>query len=217
MASVGDLVKAIAKIEDIDPAQVGRVARYLREADLISMKGRGESAAVMRIADAVNLLIGVNASRIGTAAAETVQKYRRLEVRELRSKLDPRLPAGVLGRFGSALESVLSAYVSGLWPDQIAGHEISPEGQLQFEDGELRVQITFQRPMPAASIRIGVTPDADLGDELETYLVEAIGPTLLMNFYERSHLKHYKSLGRVERTTIDQRTLLAVAECLKND
>jgi hypothetical protein len=52
---------------------------------------------------------------------------------------------------------------------------------------------------------------------MESYLTEAVPPVLLKKFYasSRVYLKHYKSADRLERTTITQQTLRAVADCIR--
>lgn len=62
MALLSELVSAIAAVEGIEESFVAGVARYLREADLISQAGRGRGAARMTTNDAAALLIAVNAT-----------------------------------------------------------------------------------------------------------------------------------------------------------
>jgi hypothetical protein len=52
---------------------------------------------------------------------------------------------------------------------------------------------------------------------MESYLAEAVPPILLKKFYapSRVYLKHYKSADRLERTTITEQTLRAVADCIR--
>jgi hypothetical protein len=217
MASLGKLVAAIARAEGIDPDQVGRIARYLRENGLINMKGRGGSAAQMTASDAANLLIGVNASRIGTNVAKIVPKYRDLEAREVRARNDPRPPAPVLGKFGQAFEELITAHITGVFPDLFLGEQVNPETQLSFEDGELAFQIVFDRTLVGASIRISIAADPDAGFDFESYFTAVATPILFVSFRPRSrvYLRHYTSVDRLEQTTITHRTLRAVADCLR--
>ena len=62
MARLSDLVIATSSALGIDKRSVNLCARYLREAGLISQKGRGPSAAHMAPQDAANLLLGIMAS-----------------------------------------------------------------------------------------------------------------------------------------------------------
>src|SRR4051794_11597802 len=80
MATLSELVEILARVEGIEPATVGLVARNLREAGLITTRGRGLSAANMSFRDAANLLIAVNATVSAREAPETLRNYRRLEI-----------------------------------------------------------------------------------------------------------------------------------------
>jgi hypothetical protein len=55
------------------------------------------------------------------------------------------------------------------------------------------------------------------GYGMESYLAEAVPPILLKKFYapSRVYLKHYKSADRLERITITEQTLRAVADCIR--
>lgn len=73
MALLSELVTAIASVEGLEESFVTGVARYLREAGLISQAGRGRGAAKMTYADAAALLIGVNATTLAKDAPEVVR------------------------------------------------------------------------------------------------------------------------------------------------
>lgn len=76
MARLSDLVSVLAKTLNVDEATVALIARYLREAGLISQKGRGRGAAHMTPRDAANLLIGVMASSATKGGPESVRLVR---------------------------------------------------------------------------------------------------------------------------------------------
>src|SRR6516225_3304479 len=81
MATLSQLVEAIAEVEGMDSATVALIARTVREAGLITTGGRGPSAGKMTVADAANLLIAVNTSASAHEAPDRVRKYRQLEMR----------------------------------------------------------------------------------------------------------------------------------------
>ena len=76
MATLTELVETIAEAEGLDPTSVGLIARYIREAGLITTGGRGPSAARMDFSDAAHLLIGVNATKAAQDAAKIVSISR---------------------------------------------------------------------------------------------------------------------------------------------
>jgi len=102
MATLSQLVEAIAEVEGMDSATVALIARTVREAGLITTGGRGPSAGKMTVADAANLLIAVNTSASAREAPDRVRKYRQLEMRSAEeSKL--------LSTFGDAIEQLILA------------------------------------------------------------------------------------------------------------
>src|SRR3712207_5689305 len=80
VALLSDLVKTIARVEELDAVTVGFYARSAREAGLVSKKGRGRGAAQMSATDAANLLIGVNASKLAKDVGDIVPQYRALKL-----------------------------------------------------------------------------------------------------------------------------------------
>jgi hypothetical protein len=79
MALISDLVSAIAEVEDIPEATVNLVARYIREAGYLSTGARGRNAPRATVADAANLLIGVNGSGcVVKDAPKAVESFRAL-------------------------------------------------------------------------------------------------------------------------------------------
>ena len=76
MARRSDLVKATADALKLDERTVQLCARHLREAGLISQKGRGRSAAHMTPTDATNMLLGVMSSSVLQDAPANVRAAR---------------------------------------------------------------------------------------------------------------------------------------------
>jgi hypothetical protein len=146
------LVEIVARVEGMDPATVSLIARNVREAGLISTGGRGLSAAKMTLADAVNLLIAVNATVTAREAPQTVRNYCRLEtVVGLRSAPSPQ-PRGRI-QLGDALKHLivaasnrtLQSYLSSTVPVLISQ---------EFYKEQVQIEFVFHKPTPYAYLTI---------------------------------------------------------------
>jgi hypothetical protein len=214
MATLSELVDAIADVEGIDPATVTLIARYIREAGLISTGGRGPSAAAMDLADAANLLIGVNATTTAAESARTVAAYRELEARELSAKS----PAMKYGKLGEAIEQLLHAIGVGELPETFLGRGIPPHLQKAFSTGGIEIDLKFRRSGSRLSVilRIVRRPATADGWELGT----ESGQSVMFAFHApRSRgppgKKENTAGDRVVETTIGYRTLSAVGKLLQ--
>jgi hypothetical protein len=78
MATLSDLVTAVAGVIGLPEATVFAYGRFARQAGLISQKGRGRSAASMSVADATNLLIAVCATGVTREAGAAIKTFRSL-------------------------------------------------------------------------------------------------------------------------------------------
>ena len=152
MGTLSGLVKAIAVVQGLDENQVLWIARYLREAGLITQGGRGRGGARMTVSDAANLLIGVNAPGAPKDSAALVQAFRDLDLTfDALSDPDPdewdASSEEVFRRgspFGPALEHVIADFIkSGTYP-------VSEE----------LTRVTLSGPLLNASIFCGA-PDAE--------------------------------------------------------
>ena len=76
MSLLSELVAATAQALRFEERSAALCARYLREAGLISQKGRGPSAAHMGPRDATNLLLGIMASDVIMEAPACVRLAR---------------------------------------------------------------------------------------------------------------------------------------------
>lgn len=92
MALLSDLVAAIAAVEGVEESFVGGVARYLREADMISQAGRGRGAAKMLPRDAAALVIAVNATVLAKDAPSILRHLAEFTWKDEReaSGVDPQ-------------------------------------------------------------------------------------------------------------------------------
>src|SRR5215471_16707790 len=79
MATLSDLVTALAGVTGLPESMVFAYGRFARQAGLISQKGRGRSAAAMTLTDAVNLLIAVAATGVTREAGSAVESFRSLK------------------------------------------------------------------------------------------------------------------------------------------
>jgi hypothetical protein len=78
MATLSDLVTALAGVTGLPKSTVFAYGRFARQAGLISQKGRGRSAASMTLTDAANLLIAVAATGVTREAGTAVEAFRSL-------------------------------------------------------------------------------------------------------------------------------------------
>ena len=78
MATLSDLVTALAGVTGLPEARVFAYGRFARQAGLISQKGRGRSAASMSVTDATNLLIAVCATDVTREAGAAIKTFRQL-------------------------------------------------------------------------------------------------------------------------------------------
>ena len=161
MATLTELVETIAEVEDMDPATVGLMARYIREDGLITMRGRGPSAAKMSLTDAANLLIGVNATSSAANVARSVRTYRKLHASQFLSASDEH-PVLMLGTLGEAIEQLLYGAGRGELPEPFLGQELDWDFQEAFSRGDVHVELGFQRPRPAARLAMLNRAEFDL-------------------------------------------------------
>jgi hypothetical protein len=78
MATLSDLVAALAGVTGLPESMVFAYGRFARQAGLISQKGRGRSAASMTLPDAANLLIAVAGTGVTREAGTAVEAFRSL-------------------------------------------------------------------------------------------------------------------------------------------
>jgi hypothetical protein len=216
MATLSELVDAIADVEGIDPATVTLIARYIREAGLISTGGRGPSAAAMGLTDAANLLIGVNATTTAAESARTVAAYRELEAREFSAKS----PAMKYGKLGEAIEQLLNVIGVGELPETFLGRGIPPHLQKAFSTGGIEIDLKFRRSGSRLSVILRIAQRTTPATADAWQLVAESGQSVLFAFYApRSRgppgKKENTAGDRVVETTIGYRTLSAVGKLLQ--
>jgi hypothetical protein len=162
MATLSDLVKAIAEIQGLEENQVLWIARYLREDGLITQGGRGRGGAKMGARDAANLLIGINAPGTAKQSTHFVRAFRDLplirdflspeditEWDDLRSEEDDDWTRSFyrLAPFGPALEQIINYFCE-------ADNQITSDV----------TRITFSGPLTTASIYMGLEDAERAGD-----------------------------------------------------
>jgi hypothetical protein len=220
MATLSELVNTIAAVEGIEPATVNLIARYVREAGLISTGGRGSSAAAMGLTDAANLLIGVNATTTATESARTVSACRGLEA-WARSN---RRPAMQYGTLGEAIEQLLYATGIGELPERFLNRGIPSNLQEAFSTGDVEIQLSFRRSGSrlSAILRIAPLPGSAPATADGWQLGAESGHSILFAFNApRSRgppeKKKDMTADRIVETTIGYRTLNAVGKLLQPD
>ncbi len=218
MATLSELADAVAAVEGIDPATVALIARYIREAGLISTGGRGPSAATMTLTDAANLLIGVNATTTAAEAARIVPTYRELEAHHVWLPADPADPAdGSLikyGTLGEAIEQLIYATTVGRLPKMFLNQEMPYVLQEAFDEQNARVALTFSKSEASASAVITPT---EFDDQTQTVVVSEGLTRIILTFLPPKvrgppRKKKNRTPDRIETTTIGYRTLSAVGK-----
>lgn len=219
MAILSDLVESIAEVEDIDPATIGLIARYIREAGLIATHGRGPSAAKMSATDAANLLIGVNATSTAVEAPRVVRAYRRLHASEAPVLSDPSLDIP-LGTLGEAIEQLLHGAGRGELAQPFAGKLLGSEFLEAFARGHVHIELRFCKSEKTATLRM---TECLLSDEIEPEreheLLDARSPDFVWKFKSAVSRgppadKIKPGSDRIEETTIGYRTLHAVGRLI---
>ncbi|TYO68494.1 hypothetical protein FXV83_00385 [Bradyrhizobium hipponense] len=195
MATLSQLIAAIAAAEGIDAERVTAIGRAVREHGLVRTSGRGTSAAQMEERDAANLLIATNTADTARTAPAAVLQYRALQ-----AKRDKRT-----SEFGSELEELISAAKREVLADYVTkmiavvgarGHIL---GKRRYPNEAYQFELTFEKPIPSVFVHIGASharPDVILFSDRREPPIKAGG-------------------DRRESTRITQRTILAVANVLR--
>jgi hypothetical protein len=232
MATLSELVVAIAKVEDIDPATVGLIARQVREAKLITMSGRGPSAAKMSFTDAANLLIAVNATKHANEAVRAVTFYRPMVPHEVEGTANAR-PLEEAGTFGQAVEQLLEAAAVGMLPNSFLGKIVPKQLQDGFSKGNVRIALKFNITFFGAALRMTPPPSKEAIDHLSHESVVALpssgfsfdflpsvrrrSPRIKERFGDRISYSTFRAVigDRIEETTIGYRTVKAVGKLIQ--
>jgi hypothetical protein len=220
MATLTELIDTIAAVEGLERSTVNLIARYVREAGLITTGGRGTSAATMSLTDAANLLIGVNATTTAADAPKTVSAYRELVSYEPMTKADPR-PPNKYGTLGEAIEQLVHATSVGELPEVFLHQEVPFDLQEAFPRGDVYINIKFRKSNLSAAVKIApiLAPDALTPELSEEWFETGILRGIFFGFYPpklRGPPKKKKTIGgdRIEEITIGYRTLSAVGKLL---
>lgn len=108
----GLLEPAIANITGAPLSTVRRHAQRLREGGMLSVSGRGSSAALWEISDAINVVISICCSETHSEAVEIVEKVRAAKLDRSRSILDDCVARGLriadAQTAGEALEGLVA-------------------------------------------------------------------------------------------------------------
>jgi hypothetical protein len=214
MATIGELAATVAQAEGLDQTTVALIARYLREEGFIQKKGRGPSAARMAVADAVNLLIAVNASITAVNANKVVPVYRELAAfkfddkgRRIFNVHEPVRYLKLNGTFGEALELLIGAAITGKLPDPFLSASVHRAVLDAFEQGNAEISIEFEKPDPKARIRVKVpAPEA------------TIMPSFVLEFWamsNRTDQRKKRTGDRKDHTEIGHLTIFSVAKVLQ--
>jgi hypothetical protein len=225
MATLSDLVLAVARVEGVDPATVNLIARIVREAGLIATGGRGPSAAQMGLSDASNLLIGVNAAKRANDAARVVAEYSRMVPYEYVAETE-RYPLKDSGTLGEAIEQLIQAVATAEFPESFMGRTVPAPLRESFGRGYANIFLTFNVSYLAATLRIQETLGVSVPDSTMRPLST---PLFLFNFFPKPSPKMRPELqgrisyaylagqipgDRIEEATISHRTIYEVAKLI---
>jgi hypothetical protein len=193
MATLSELVTAIANVEGIDAERVGAIARAAREEGLIRTSGRGTSAAKMEERDAANLLIATNTAETARAAPAAVLEYRTLQAKRGKTERD----------FGNALEELISAAKRESLADYVTNiiallGTVGHLGERRYANEAYEIVITFSKPIPHVQLHIGAS------NRRPDFIV-----------FTNRREPRVKAGDRFENTNITHRTILAVADVLR--
>jgi hypothetical protein len=221
MALLSQLVQALAAVEELDPVTVRFYARSLREAGLVSQRGRGRGAAQMTASDAANLIIGVNASALAIDVGKVTPKYRAVKLRwtdawKLKTKRLRSLIASDL-TFGEHLEYLVdlarpTAYGTSALNDLLDG--LVRKSDVAFADRRgipfprPKLEIEFARPHVAVGLQLHAPRIFEQTGDVDLSLIAAAV------FRPEKSTVNTKETERRELTMITNRTLFEVARCL---
>lgn len=158
MPILSQLIKTISEILDVPKRSGPQYARGLRDAGLISVRGRGPSAAIMTPTDATNLLLGLMASTQIRTAAEAVVQARALEYRSsevnMSGVVDKRIPPYPFFKSGGT-PPTLGDVLDGMF-----NQAITENGLLDDAGARLRVlDFMIIRPGVFAAIKLDTLKD----------------------------------------------------------
>ena len=157
MARLPELCAALAKVDGRDAAAIGRIARVVREAGLITTTKRGVGAADMTAADAANLIIALEGCEAAKDAVAAVRRFRAAKRLRFKSsptlKFEPYRSIDAATNFGEALEMSIDAVPAII--AEIAGVICAVAG----DDTKLFLRILFAgTTIPADQLVISFSP-----------------------------------------------------------
>jgi hypothetical protein len=79
MATLSNLVEALAGVTGLPEATVFAYGRFARQAGFIGQSGRGHSAAEMSVEDAANLLLAIGGTGVTREAGSAIETFRNLK------------------------------------------------------------------------------------------------------------------------------------------
>ncbi|WP_336489822.1 hypothetical protein [Methylobacterium nigriterrae] len=186
------LVERIAEVEGIDATYASGVARYLREAGLLTQAGRGRGAAHMNITDAARLLIGLNASVTAKEAPDYTRKFG-----ELKMIWDEYAKIGGVCEKGQLLLPAIENLI------ELCGQQSL---RRKFEQADLEIKIQFNLPVPHVFIHIFETTE----DEFCIPDTKEVARGMYGSNMAKIPFKMMPD--KIVTTTITQRTLLVAAD-----
>ena len=194
MAILSNLVKTVAAVSGVERERVGAIARAIREAGLITTRGRGPSAAQMSSSDGANLVIAVNTAETARSAPAMVRRFRTL-------RTNNRNPS----EFGRVLDELITASTKDRLVDYLLDQGFGPVGiecdkrRQALEKPYIRIEFHHERPMAV----------------IECRLPTSAMPKPIPFFPTREKRVVHTNVDRRTTTEITHETILAIAETLR--
>ena len=194
MAILSNLVKTVAAVSGKERERVGAIARAIREAGLITTRGRGPSAAQMSSSDGANLVIAVNTAETARSAPAMVRRFRTL-------RTNNRNPS----EFGRVLDELITASTKDRLVDYLFDQGFGPVGierdkrRQALEKPTIRIEFHHERPMAV----------------IECRLPTSAMPKPIPFFPTREKRIVHTNVDRRTTTEITHETILAIAETLR--
>lgn len=190
MASIGQLIRAVATASQLDEASVKISARYLRQAGLIEQRSTGAGAARMTSSDAAALLIAVNATALLKDSVDAVRTFGGLPLNYIApNKISDSELTSINERF-TACRTFAEALATAV--------------DLFRKETNLSATVEFQRPIPQTFLRLYVAKDLD-----------DLGVDVVRSVFS-PEIRTPSETDRYVQTVFGQKTLKAVAAVLND-
>jgi len=222
MATLSQLVGALARVSNVPEATIFAYGRFAREAGLIAQKGRGRGAAIMSASDAANLLIAVGGTDVTREAAPAIHEYRPMKAASFRNSQETFLefarwcqPLGL-----EPTNELPKSYVERSWRDDLRCVSKGDFGSLvEFLITKAgRDELTpWLASLPNAGMETGFLPAIYFvfhrwAPSVSVHLANGRGTMLEINFKHKGRLQ--PPIGIYSNTTVTNECLTGLGAAL---